>query len=78
MTTPAEVLLEASSLDSGTPWELLNSIEGGTGGTINVVGLYNIEYLGEDGGVITYLAPTESLIVYAETDRMLVEYRRRK
>ena len=31
MPTPAEVLLEASSLDSGTPWELLNSIEVGTG-----------------------------------------------
>lgn len=28
MPTPAEVLLDASSLNSGTPWELLNSIDG--------------------------------------------------
>ncbi len=44
MPTPAEILLENSTLQSGTPWEHLNAQEGGEGtGPILIVGEVEID-----------------------------------
>ncbi len=48
MPTPAEVLLEASSLNSGTPWELLNSIEEGSGEGFVLVDTVEVELVAEE------------------------------
>jgi hypothetical protein len=37
MPTPAEILLENSTLNSGTPWEHLNAQGGGPGGTVEIL-----------------------------------------
>ena len=70
MTTPAEILLDNSTLLTGTPWEHLNAQEGGVGGFLTLSDGLEIEV---DSMEYSLEIETEEFEVEVETTEFEIE-----
>lgn len=71
MPTPAEILLESSTLSTGTPWDHLNNLGGGI---VNVTGPYSVVYLGETTQLITYINHGVATVKFVENELINIKY----
>ena len=71
-----DLLRQNSTLSNGRVIDLLlnpNSTGGGET-IINVVGLYDVEYLGEETNLVEYIEQETILVEYLATDELTIEY----
>lgn len=73
--TTGERLVEISTLSSATALDHFLNIESISGvGTVNVVGLYDLEYLGEENNLLEYQPESVSTIAYQNVDVIDISY----
>lgn len=74
--TTGEVLYDRSTLNNGTALEHFLSMQGSVAGEtlINVVGLYDVEYLGEENNIVSYLGQEKISVEYIDNETLEIEY----